>query len=126
MSELKNYIEGLLENVADELHVKEVRLLVPASDTSAKEIVYGFDTIKKQGIGIKKGWPYWSLVFSGDILEDMEIVRGCVAEGLKQRAEAGIKVRQPLQSITITVPKDKLSQAKINSLVYAESERRHG
>lgn len=36
------------------------------------------------------------------IIGGMEIIRGIVAEALKQRAEAGIKVRQPLSKLQIT------------------------
>jgi len=78
------------------LCVEEVRLVV-----EGHLIIYGFDTIRQKGVGIKKGWPYWSLIFTENIIEDMQKVRGYVNEGLKQRADAKIKVRQPLQSLTI-------------------------
>jgi len=38
-----------------------------------------------------------------DIIRHMAIVREVVTAGLAQRASAGIKVRQPLQSVTVTV-----------------------
>ncbi|QQS27185.1 isoleucine--tRNA ligase [bacterium] len=38
-----------------------------------------------------------------DIIRHMAIVREAVTAGLAQRASAGIKVRQPLQSVTVTV-----------------------
>lgn len=44
-----------------------------------------------------------ALIFTGDVIKDMAKVRECVKEGLKQRSEAKIKVRQPLQSVTIQV-----------------------
>jgi len=37
---------------------------------------------------------------SHKLLEDMQKVRGVITEGLAQRAEAGIKVRQPLESVS--------------------------
>lgn len=37
-----------------------------------------------------------------DILYEMEYVREIVKEGLKQRQAAGIKLRQPLQDVTIS------------------------
>lgn len=42
------------------------------------------------------------------VLDDMEQVRGLIAEGLSQRAEAKIKVRQPLQNVSLNAQlKDK-------------------
>lgn len=40
---------------------------------------------------------------SQKLLEDMKIVREAIAEGLAQRAQAKIKVRQPLKSVSIGV-----------------------
>lgn len=54
-------------------------------------------------------WPTIRTDFE-NVLEPMQQVRRCVKEGLAQRAEAGIKVRQPLQSATI-VGGQKLSGA---------------
>ncbi|MCE7936539.1 isoleucine--tRNA ligase [Candidatus Saccharibacteria bacterium CPR2] len=46
------------------------------------------------------------------ILESMKTARGIINEGLAQRAEAGIKVRQPLESVNVeidtTMPNDLL------------------
>lgn len=95
--ELKNYIEQLLESVADECNVKEVILKHPFATT-----IYSFDTVSSESIGLDDEWMLWSLIFTGNIREDMQKVRDIVKEGLKQRHNAKIKVRQPLQSITVT------------------------
>ena len=65
----------------------------------------------KKKLGLKEQsvhlvlWPKPELRIKKDelrILKDMEVVRNIVAEALKQRAGAGIKVRQPLQKLQIT------------------------
>lgn len=43
---------------------------------------------------------------SRKLLDDMTIVRGLITEGLSQRAAAGIKVRQPLSSVTLAFESD--------------------
>jgi isoleucyl-tRNA synthetase len=45
-------------------------------------------------------WPPAGQV-NGIILEDMAKVREVITQGLAQRAEAGIRVRQPLQSVSV-------------------------
>ncbi len=39
------------------------------------------------------------------VLKDMDMIRAAVAEGLRLRAEAGIKVRQPLRRFSTVLPK---------------------
>jgi isoleucyl-tRNA synthetase len=49
-------------------------------------------------------WPYQNIDRSelfGNVIFDMEIVRNIVTTGLEARQQANIKVRQPLQSLTI-------------------------
>lgn len=94
MINVNDYCKQLLEQIACELNVKEVRLKV-----AEHTFTFHYDTIKRTVPDQNLGWA--SLIFSGDVLEDMKTVREVVAKGLKQRSDAGIKVRQPLQSITI-------------------------
>lgn len=98
LSKLKDYIEQLLENIADECNVKEV-ILKHQSVTS----MYSFDTLKGKSIGLDGRWPLWSIFFSGDIRKDMEKVWEIINSCLRQRNIAKIKVRQPLKSITVTI-----------------------
>jgi NADPH-dependent 7-cyano-7-deazaguanine reductase QueF-like protein len=93
----KHYAESLLENIADELNVKEIHI-----NTKYGVGVYKYDTIKQKGVGIDD-YALASEIFTGDILKDMDYVRQAVTNGLKQRSEAKIKVRQPLQSIAVGV-----------------------
>jgi isoleucyl-tRNA synthetase len=50
-------------------------------------------------------WPPVGQV-NGIILEEMSVVRELISQGLAQRAAAGIKVRQPLDSVHITTGRD--------------------
>ena len=56
-------------------------------------------------------WPEMSKYDVG-ILEDMNMAREAIAEALSQRAEAKIKVRQPLESVDITTTKQLPYQMK--------------
>jgi isoleucyl-tRNA synthetase len=49
-----------------------------------------------------RDWPNAGKI-NQDILDDMRFIRDAINEGLSQRAAAGIKVRQPLQSVDVTV-----------------------
>lgn len=95
--QFKQYAEDLLENIADELNVKEVHI-----NTKYGTAVYKYDTMKQKGIGIDD-YALASEIFTGDILKDMSFVRQTVTGGLQQRSEAKIKVRQPLQKVTIHI-----------------------
>lgn len=98
---MKDYIEQLLKQIADELNIHEVIL-----EADGVYAIYHYDMFvpngKKPFKGFKDdGWQLASLWFTGDVLEDMKVIREAVKQGLKQRAETKIKVRQPLQSITL-------------------------
>lgn len=107
-----NYSDQLFLNVADELNVKEVRLVF--STEPLIEAVYHYDTIKGESHGFtveldgkEKEAPSTLIIiltkyFMGNILADMQKVRDLVSIGLNQRAKAGVKVRQPLQSLTLS------------------------
>lgn len=95
---LKKYIEDLLELIAEEVNIKEIRLVHDYATA-----VYRFDTVHGESAGLDDEWPLFSMIFSGDISDDMKRVREYCQEGLRQRSEAKIKVRQPLQSITLKI-----------------------
>jgi hypothetical protein len=93
----KDYCEQLLLNVADELNVKRVEI-----EKDNVFATYHYDTLTGQGKGFEGNeWTMAALLFSGNILDDMQKVRDIVANGLRQRSEARIKVRQPLSRVTI-------------------------
>lgn len=98
MESLKKYIGDLLELIAEEVNIKEIRL-----EHEYATSVYRFDTVKGESTGLDDEWPLYALIFSGDIHDDMNTVKEFCRIGLKQRSEAKIKVRQPLQSITLKV-----------------------
>lgn len=54
-------------------------------------------------------WPKAGKTNS-DVLEQMKATRDIIAEGLKQRADAKVKVRQPLGSVTVKGAPDFLTQ----------------
>lgn len=96
VKEFSEYASGLLEHVADELNIKEIRF-----DTQYGPVVYHYDIIRQKGVGFDKP-ELSSQVLTGNLMEDMDTVRRWVNIGLSQRSKAGIKVRQPLQSMTIS------------------------
>lgn len=55
-----------------------------------------------------------------DLIEDMEELRGVVSIGLEARAEAGIKVRQPLGGIKIKARKWKVDEKQIVMIIKEE------
>ncbi len=100
----QNYVEDMLLNVADELNVKEI--IIEKRDVYAN---YRYDTTTGNGIGFDNDeWMMASLLFTGDVMRDMETVRDLVRRGPSERSAASIKVRQPLQSITIKLAKKGL------------------
>lgn len=91
------YCEQLLEIVAAELNIKEVRVQL-----NGETVSYHFDTINHCSVPDQDiGWA--SLIFTGDVTSDMKRVREFISEGLNQRSKAGIRVRQPLQTVTINL-----------------------
>ena len=54
-------------------------------------------------------WPKAGVV-DETLIETMGFVRDIINEGLRQRAEAGIKVRQPLNSVTIHDTRSRLTK----------------
>jgi len=50
----------------------------------------------------------WPIIVVADqaVLADMEVVRGLVTRALEARAQAGVKIRQPLQSVTLSIKLD--------------------
>jgi len=95
---IKEYIEDLLEIVASECNVKEVIGIF-----QEEKSVFLFDTIRGKKIGIDDNYQFFSLIFSGNISEDMQTVRKMCSYGLEQRNNAKIKVRYPLQNIKIYI-----------------------
>jgi hypothetical protein len=100
MTDVQDYMEQLLENVADEVNVKEV--IAKRGDDKS---VYSFDTVHRKSIGLDDNWALYSFLFSGDLHDDMNIIRKLCTTGLDQRSKEKIKVRQPLNSLTIDVSK---------------------
>jgi len=54
-------------------------------------------------------WPQ-DKVADKNVLEDMSAIREIITEGLSKRAEAGIKLRQPLSAATLTLPKQPVQE----------------
>jgi hypothetical protein len=110
------YCGQLLENLADELNIQQVRFSL--NSTPPAYVIYKFDTLKGRGVGFSVEVdnktveaPNTILIvltgfFKGNTLEDMAVVRSIISEGLRQRAVAGIKLRQPLSAITINESKN--------------------
>jgi len=89
------------------------RLIAPATPFLA-EIMY--QDLKKKKISVHlEDWPKTNPAFIKKDLEDsMSHVREIVSEALRKRAEAGIKVRQPLARLEI---KNQKSEIKIDELL---------
>lgn len=83
------------------LHYVLVRLayiLAPFTPFLAEEL-YGKLTGDKESIHLKDWLPAGRI--NELVMNDMETLRGYVNKGLGMRAKAGIKVRQPLASVTV-------------------------
>lgn len=106
--EIRNYIEDLLCIVASECNVKQIIGTVGGIET-----VFNFDTLHNKKIGIDEQYNLFSLIFSGNVIEDMKTVEELCSSGLKQRNRAKIKVRQPLQSITVCLIREDELERKI-------------
>jgi hypothetical protein len=97
---VKDYCAQLLKQVTEELNIHRVILRVEDITTEYWNHTF-VPNGEKPKIGFKGDWRLASMFFTGDVLKDMAEVREIVKVGLKQRADAKIKVRQPLDSITI-------------------------
>lgn len=64
-------------------------------------------------------WPTASEA-DGTALHEMKVIREIIAEGLKQRADAKIKVRQPLSKVTIAAAPSFLEQADAVAIICEE------
>ena len=96
----KYYCDQLLQNVADELNVKEVRLNIASKPKI--DVVLKWDTLELKSNGfevqvdgkVKEAPDTLNIalvnMFTGNILEDMEKVRDIVNKGLNQRSEGKI------------------------------------
>ena len=83
------------------LHYVLVRLayvLAPFTPFLAEELYYQL-TGDKESIHLKDWLPAGTI--NKLVMNDMELVRSFVNQGLGMRAKAGIKVRQPLASVTV-------------------------
>jgi isoleucyl-tRNA synthetase len=83
------------------LHYVLVRLayvLAPFTPFLAEELYYQL-TGDKESIHLKDWLPAGTI--NELVMNDMELVRSFVNQGLGMRAKAGIKVRQPLASVTV-------------------------
>lgn len=54
------------------------------------------------------------------VLQDMKIIRDVIADGLKQRADAKVKVRQPLSKVVVTAAPQCLHDAEAVAIVCEE------
>jgi hypothetical protein len=95
---LKNYIEKLLFEIADELNVKKVIL-----NWKDRSSTYSFSTTDRNIGSLDENWEIWSLFYSGDIISDMRKTRDYISKGRNQRSNKGMNVRQPLNSVTILI-----------------------
>ena len=67
--------------------------------------------LKEESVHMRN-WPKPSRGFySEKLVADMDLLRRIAAEALRQRAEAGVKVRQPLGELTL-IKQDRLKKAK--------------
>ena len=64
-------------------------------------------------------WPNWRVDYK-NLLEPMVQTRQHIKEGLAQRAEAGLKVRQPLASLTLSQSEEKLLTPDFQQIILEE------
>lgn len=79
--------------------VRLCQLLAPWSPFASDHIYRELTDHKLDSVHLSD-WPEIDK-FDDKILVEMKVVRDSVTEGLAQRAEAGIKVRQPLSKVTV-------------------------
>ncbi len=90
--------EDIFQSVKSDADVQSVHLAEwPSGDTGIVERVMNFMNLSNGLTGGSR---------TMELLKEMNAVRGLASEGLQLRQKAGIKVRQPLASLTI---KEKLS-----------------
>jgi len=70
------------------------------SDKLWRELTQGMDEVASVHLS---DWPEAGAV-DRDVILQMETTRGQIAQALAMRAESGIKVRQPLASVTVITP----------------------
>jgi isoleucyl-tRNA synthetase len=85
--------------------VKISQLLAPWAPFIAEDLWQGLGvpSVGSESVHLS-GWPKAD-AYDKDVIEKMTLVRSYIAEGLKQRALEGIKVRQPLKSVAINTEK---------------------
>ena len=99
---LINYTTNMLTNITDELNIKHVYI---KDMMNGDTYDFAYDTITGEAKGFtsdEEAIKASACLFSGNIMDDMQFVRDVVSKGLSLRSEAGVKVRQPLNSITVS------------------------
>lgn len=93
--------EGALETLEEVLGIL-ARLMAPVTPFLAEIIYRDLPAKKKLSVHLED-WPKFEKKFVNKKLEeDMIQVRSLISQALKERAVAGIKVRQPLRKLQIT------------------------
>lgn len=64
-------------------------------------------------------WPVATTV-DDNVLHEMKIIRDVIADGLKQRADAKVKVRQPLSKVTVTAASGFLEDKEVVAIICEE------
>ncbi|MCI5108886.1 MAG: class I tRNA ligase family protein [Candidatus Pacebacteria bacterium] len=102
--------EGKIESIETLGYIlKELtKILAPIMPFVSEEIYQDLKTDADPESVHLESWPeekvsFWKDIFAKkkNILDDMIKVRDVISEALEKRASAGIKVRQPLQSLTV-------------------------
>jgi isoleucyl-tRNA synthetase len=96
------------------------QLLAPWSPFLAdylwRELTAGLEEVPSVHLS---GWPAAGKVDT-KLIKQMHWVRGTITEALSARADAGIKVRQPLASLTIGVPDDVELTLEMRQIIVEE------
>ena len=98
-------------------------LLAPFVPYSAEEVYQGLKkriSLKQESVHLRS-WPSLSRgLIRKTLLADMDTLRKIAADALRQRAEAGVKVRQPLGELAIVKQAKLKRQKEILRLVQDE------